>query len=314
MLRYSQLNPSGAQRQEHLNISIEDFKDSIQAHKDLQSLTSREEFYVFVCAVYKLGLAYQELSSEGSNRQGQDIVKMSMLMYEHYCSFTGIILLDDNITTLIAHCLSFLKLNQFSVEVLGSSSLPVEFNACEETDKLTFLHSGEISRMDCPGNVVQRSFNAENEEFTFANHKAVLKERNEGHVVTDSLKETQVYKAADFSSIVSCSIPVYSGRMPQEKNASESDNNLTIDRDCDTKEVNSTERGLFPASINTSALVDRCVVTMETVDPSIVTQQLEQETVCLPCERFVPHEMSTVQSHLQNMKLDSRQRVQGNYF
>jgi len=56
---------------------------------------------------------------------------------------------------------------------------------------------------------------------------------------------------------------------------------FTVDRCCDTKDKTS-------------------YVTMETVDRSIVTQNLENETVPLPSERF------------QGLKLDSGQRVQGN--
>ena len=90
--------PCGATRKNCLIVSIQDFKDSIQAHKDLQSLKSREEFFVFVCAVYKLGLAYEELSSEtGCTEQGKEILRMSMSMYKHYCHFSGMIILDDGI-------------------------------------------------------------------------------------------------------------------------------------------------------------------------------------------------------------------------
>nr|XP_058972304.1 alpha-protein kinase 1-like isoform X3 [Pocillopora verrucosa] len=138
LLHYSKVIPCGATRKNCLIVSIQDFKDSIQAHKDLQSLKSREEFFVFVCAVYKLGLAYEELSSEtGCTEQGKEILRMSMSMYEHYCHFSGMIILDDVIATLIAHCLGFLGLPQWCVDPQDDSkkalSLTVDENQCGDT-------------------------------------------------------------------------------------------------------------------------------------------------------------------------------------
>ena len=63
MLRYSQLIGDELQKLECLHIAAEDFKESIQAHTDLQSLTSREEFFIFVCAVYKLAITYKEMAA-----------------------------------------------------------------------------------------------------------------------------------------------------------------------------------------------------------------------------------------------------------
>lgn len=299
MLRYSQVIPYGAQRLEHLNSSIEDFKDSIQAHNDLQSLTSREEFYVFVCAVYKVGLAYEQLSSEaGSIGQGKEIVQMSMLMYEHYCSFSGIILLDDSITKLISHCLSYLGLSQLCVDVRDDSSLarslPVDKNHREDTGKSVLLHSWALPQMGGSVGVVERGIKSDN-------HETLLKERKEGMIVTDNLKETKQHKPAD-------GIFVYPGITPPEikpRNCTD----LSVDRDCETRECSSTKDDLKPA---TNASVDRCVVTVDTVDPSVIVQQLEQETVDLCSDRFLSQTRSDVQSRLQNMKLDSSHKVQGN--
>lgn len=322
MLRYSQLIPDVAQRQEHLRITIEDFKDSIEAHKDLQSLTSREEFFVFACAVYKLGLTHQEMSAPDSIHRAQHLGKIAMLLYEHYCSFTGMILLDDNIAKLIAHCLNFLQLSQFCDEGTdglteisddnragvascdtkeelgdkgtGSSSLQMSSTdyPMSNTDLPVSSTDYPVSNTDYPVNGLQASVNTVNEEFIFASHEAVLKVRSEGQSITEKLKETREQMTTEGLSAVMGSIPVYSRELQPEKNAA-SNSGLTVDRCCETKDSRSN-------------------VTMETVDRSVVTQELEQETVPLPCDRFLPPEVATVQTQLQGLNLDSSKRVQGN--
>ena len=295
MLRYSQLIPDKVQRQAHLNISIEDFKDSIQAHMDLQSLKSREEFFVFTCAVYKLGLAYQEMSTQDSIGRAQHLDRISKLLYEHYCSFPGVILLDQKITSLIAHCLEFLKLSHFIAgNVNQTEGLPF---VREQVKSSCFLmnsvkpnatsEGGEtkkpwkIPETDCPVSSVIDGVNIDNEEFSFASHEDVLKRRSMGRSVTDKLSETREHMTADIMS-------AYSGKQP-EKNASE--NGITVDRECDTKDSKS--------------------VVMETVDRSVITQDLEQGTVPLPFDGFLPSKVLDIQLQLQVLQLDSSQRVQG---
>ena len=295
MLRYSQLIPDKVQRQAHLNISIEDFKDSIQAHMDLQSLKSREEFFVFTCAVYKLGLAYQEMSTQDSIGRAQHLDRISKLLYEHYCSFPGVILLDQKITSLIAHCLEFLKLSHFIAgNVNQTEGLPF---VREQVKSSCFLmnsvkpnatsEGGEtkkpwkIPETDCPVSSVIDGVNIDNEEFSFASHEDVLKRRSMGRSVTDKLSETREHMTADIMS-------AYSGKQP-EKNASE--NGITVDRECDTKDSKS--------------------FVMETVDRSVITQDLEQGTVPLPFDGFLPSKVLDIQLQLQVLQLDSSQRVQG---
>ena len=295
MLRYSQLIPDKVQRQAHLNISIEDFKDSIQAHMDLQSLKSREEFFVFTCAVYKLGLAYQEMSTQDSIGRAQHLDRISKLLYEHYCSFPGVILLDQKITSLIAHCLEFLKLSHFiDGNVNETEGLPF---VREQVKSSCFLMNSvkpnatsegaetkkpwKIPETDCPVSSVIDGVNIDNEEFSFASHEDVLKRRSMGRSVTDKLSETREHMTADIMS-------AYSGKQP-EKNASE--NGITVDRECDTKDSKS--------------------VVMETVDRSVITQDLEQGTVPLPFDGFLPSKVLDIQLQLQVLQLDSSQRVQG---
>ena len=211
MLCYSRLILDKVHRQECLNISIEDFKDSIQAHQYLQSLKSREEFFVFTCAVYKLGLAYQELATQDSIGQARYLDRISKLLYEHYCSFPGVILLDQKITSLIAHCLEYLKLRQFIdgnvnqteglplVREQGKSSYSlmksVMPNATSEERKTT--KPWKIPETDCPVSSVIDEVNTGNEEFSFASHGDVLKKRSMGRLVTDRIRKTREHMTSD---------------------------------------------------------------------------------------------------------------------
>lgn len=295
MLHYSQLIPDELQKKAHLHIAAEDFKDSIQAHEDLQSLTSREEFFVFVCAVYKLGVSYQAMATQGSLQQAQRIDRISMLLYEHYCSFTETILLDNEITKVITHCLNILHLSPFSDEDFSNTEGLIETqgnkgsSGTKDTQALSSF-SSEISNADNPGK--QASLDGTKEELVFASHEDVLKVRNEGHSVTDKLKETweRVTTKSNSSDIVSAVI--HSSCVNSEKNSG--DVGLTVDRCCDTVKDS------------------RSNVTMETVDRSFVTQSLEQETASLPAKRFLPLGSHTIQIQLQGLKLGSQQRVQGN--
>ena len=290
-MRYSRLILDKVQRQAHLNISIEDFKDSIQAHIDLRSFKSRQEFFVFTCAVYKLGLAYQEMSTQDSIGRAQHLDRISKLLYEHYCSFPGIILLDQKIISLIAHCLDYLKLSHFidgnvsqteglpfvREQVKSSCSLmnSVMPNATSEERETT--KPWKIPETDCPVSSVIDGVNID-----FASHEDVLKKRSMGRSVTDKLSETREHMTADIVS-------AYSGKPQPEKNASE--NGMTVDRECDTKDSNS--------------------VVMETVDRSVITQDLELGTVPLLFDGFLPSKVLDIQLQLQVLQLDSSQRVQG---
>ena len=113
MLRHALQTPSEPHRQKRLRIAAEDFMDSIQAHTDFQSLTSREEFYIFVCAVCKLGVTYEAMATRESIQQALLLHNKSEALYEHYCSFTGSIILDKGITKVISDCLSILQPKPF---------------------------------------------------------------------------------------------------------------------------------------------------------------------------------------------------------
>ena len=103
-----------------------------------------------------------------------------------------------------------------------------------------------------------------------------------GRSVTDKLSETREHMTADIMS-------AYSGKPQPEKNASE--NGITVDRECDTKDSKS--------------------VVMETVDRSVITQDLELGTVPLLFDGFLPSKVLDIQPQLQALQLDSSQRVQG---
>lgn len=288
LLHYSRVIPCGTTKQDCLKNSIQAFKDSIQAHKDLQSLTSREEFYVFVCAVYKLGLAYEELSSDtGCTDQGKEVLRMSMSMYEHYCHFSGMIILDGGITTLIAHCLGFLGLPQWCADSRDVNkkalSLTVVENRREETSKSVFVHSRALTDSS-----VERGIRSDH-------HETRLEMRSEGFVVTDSL--TAEKPKHSHSGLTN------TGGRPPATNYID----LTVNRDCETRESSSTEDSPEPV---TDASGDSFEVKVDTADPCVIIQHLEQETVAISSDRLLSQTISDLQSHLRNVEVDPSHKVQ----
>lgn len=280
LLHYSKVIPCGATRKNCLIVSIQDFKDSIQAHEDLQSLKSREEFFVFVCAVYKLGLAYEELSSEtGCTEQGKEILRMSMSMYEHYCHFSGMIILDDGIATLIAHCLGFLGLPQWCVDPQDDSkkalSLTVDENQCGDTGKSVFVHSRVLN--DCSIGSVERSIRTDDLE-------TLLEVRRGGLVVTDSLTAK---KPKNSNSALA-----NPGARPPVTNCIDS----TVDRSCKTRESSSTRDSPEPATDVSGYSFE---VTFDTVDPCVIIQHLEQETVAISNDKFLTQTINNPRHKVQ---------------
>ena len=288
MLFYAQLIPDAVQQKEFLKIAAKDFKDSIQAHKELKSLSSREEFYVFVCAVYKLGLTYQFTGTQDSFQKAGYINEMSRLLYEHYCSFTGTILLDKEITDLISRCLSYLQLKQFCDEedhharkTLINTSGNLDKSDTKGEGGTKTPYSSPLETSDLPGMQTSEAFNLPDYEY-------ILKVRLGGYPVSDKLKETwQQTEWQDFASEVLNRILV---RL--DKNSTDADA-LTVDRNSDTKNC---------VSGSVSGTVNR----------SIATQDLKQDTASLPNERFLTSEVAAIQSQFHGLNVGSSpQRVQG---
>jgi len=288
MLSYSDLIPDAVQKRGFLKIAAKAFRDSIEAHKELKSLSSREEFYVFVCAVYKLGITYQCTGTQGSIKKAGDIKEMSRVLYEHYCSFTETILLDKEITDLISCCLRYLHLKQF----------------CDEEDhhaRETLINtSGNLDKNDTKGEGGTKTPNSSpletsdllgmqpSEALGLADYENILKVHLGGYTVTDKLKEMwQHTEWHDFASEV-----LNRTLVGLDKNSTDVDA-LTVDRNSDTKNC---------VSGSVSGTVNR----------SIATQDLKQDTASLPNERLLTPEVATIQSQFHGLNVGSSpRRVQG---
>ena len=287
MLFYSELIPDADKKRELLKIAANDFKDSIQAHKELKSLNSREEFYVFVCAVYKLGITYQCTGTHGSIKKAGDIKEMSRVLYEHYCLFTGTFLLDKKITNLISFCLSYLHLKQFYYEedhharkTLINTSGNLDNSDTKGKGGTKTPYSSPLERSDLLG--MQAS-----EALGLADYENILKVHRGRYTVTDKLKEMwQHTEWHDFAEVLDRTL------VPLDKNSTDVDA-LTVDRNSDTKNcVSGSVRG--------------------TVNRSIATQDLKQDTASLPNERFLTPEVATIQSQFPGLNVGSSpRRVQG---
>ena len=60
-------------------------------------------------------------SFQGATAIGQMILSLSKILYEHYCSFGKVVLLDEKTTALIALILQLLGLEQFMSEEISGT-------------------------------------------------------------------------------------------------------------------------------------------------------------------------------------------------
>ena len=270
---YSEVIHDAAKKKEHLEIAEKDFKDSIQAHKELKSLSSREEFNVFVRAVHKLGITYR---LTGRIKEASDLNAASRLLFQHYCTCTGTIPLDKEITNVISFCLRVLHLKQFCDEEDYHARKPL-INTGGSLDKSNTKgkggtktpYSSPLETSDLLG--IQPS-----NVFCLADHENISKLHLGGYTASVKLKK------------VPNRIPVPS-----------LDNNST-DMDALTVYQNSDTRNCVSGSV--SGTVIRCNV----------TQDLKQDTASLPNERFLTPEAPTTQSQSYERKEGaSPGRVQG---
>ena len=248
----------------------EDFKESIQAHKELKSLSSREEFNVFVRAVHKLGIIYR---LTGRIKKGSDLNAGSSLLLQHYCSFTGTIPLDKEITNLISSCLGVLQLKQFYDEEdhhVGKTLINTGGNLDKSDTKgkggtktpySSPLETSDLLGMQ-PSNI-----------FCLADHENISKLHLGGYTASVRLKKVP-------NRIL----------VPLDNNSTDVDA-LTVYQNSDTRNC---------ASGSVSSTVIRCNV----------TQDLKQDTASLPNERFLSPEAPTTQSQSYGRK-EGQRRVQG---
>ena len=287
MLSYSDLIPDAVQKRGFLKIAAKAFRDSIEAHKELKSLSSREEFYVLVCAVYKLGITYQCTGTQGSIKKAGDIKEMSRVLYEHYCSFTGTIPLDEGITDVISCCLRYLHLKQFCDEE-DHHARKTLINTSGNLDKSDTKVEGGTKTPNSSPLETSDLLGMQPSEALGSDYENIFKVHLGGYTVTDKLKEMwQHTEWHDFASEVLNRTLVGLDRNSTDVDA------LTVDRNSDTKNC---------VSGSVSGTVNR----------SIATQDLKQDTASLPNESFLTPEVATIQSQFHGLNVGSSpRRVQG---
>ncbi|XP_031558814.1 uncharacterized protein LOC116295195 [Actinia tenebrosa] len=121
LFEYLILIPDKNEKQHLLRIAIEDLKDSIQAHQSYPSLTSREQFYLLVCAVYRISLALFQIGSNEDKEKGMKLKDLSTELYEHYCLSSDRVPLTNTMTGMVDQCLSLLGLKAFSQDNLANA-------------------------------------------------------------------------------------------------------------------------------------------------------------------------------------------------
>ncbi|XP_031574980.1 alpha-protein kinase 1-like isoform X2 [Actinia tenebrosa] len=121
LLEFLNLIPDKNEKQHLLKIAIEDLKDSIQAHQSYASLTSREQFYLLVCAVYKISLALFQIGSNEDKEKGMKLKDLSTELYEHYCSSSDRVSITKTVIGVVDQCLSLLGLQAFSQDNLANA-------------------------------------------------------------------------------------------------------------------------------------------------------------------------------------------------
>ena len=105
LLEYSQLTTVDLEAQ-HLKNALIELKESLVAHKSLDSLKSREQYYEFITALYKISCVLEHSKHE----KHLDIKKISMMLFDHYCRNQTTIVHDDNSAACINIALSVLHL------------------------------------------------------------------------------------------------------------------------------------------------------------------------------------------------------------
>ena len=120
MLEYSQIF-TDHRRSQFLNEALKELKESLEAHKSIESLQSREQYYEFIGALYKASCGF-----ELQNRQektAQDLKNVSILLYDHYCRHQTAVVHDAFSQRLITSALLTLGLPVFIKDTLPVDSI-----------------------------------------------------------------------------------------------------------------------------------------------------------------------------------------------
>ena len=128
LLEYSQLTTDDL-KSKYLTNALIELKGSLAAHKSLDSLKSREQYYEFITALYKTSCVFKYSQHE----KHPDLKLISMVLFDHYCRNQTTIVHDDKSVMYINRAMNILNLQSYT-EVNPS------------TDSSTGYFSPELSR------------------------------------------------------------------------------------------------------------------------------------------------------------------------
>ena len=109
MLKYSKLSED---KFKFLNNASKELKASLAAHKEYDALKSREQYYIFIIALYKISCVMEDIQWE----KHLELKMTSMALFYHYCCNQTSIVHDDNSKVLINRALTILELPLYKEE------------------------------------------------------------------------------------------------------------------------------------------------------------------------------------------------------
>ncbi len=83
LLEYSKFITTNDVKTQYLNDALKELKESVAAHKSLDSLKSREQYYEFISALYKASCVLNK--RKHGIAEFLDLKRTAMILFHHYC-------------------------------------------------------------------------------------------------------------------------------------------------------------------------------------------------------------------------------------
>ena len=115
MLMYAAFHPlNDTSRRTAVDKAISDFRTSLKAHRNLNSLSSKEQMFEFISSLLHLSMALSMTGLPHQARTGQQIELLCMDLYDFYCTTGDKVIIDD----------TFCRLVNTSLQLIGLEALP----------------------------------------------------------------------------------------------------------------------------------------------------------------------------------------------
>ena len=115
MLEYSK-HTTDDDKTQYLNDALKELKESLAAHKSLDSLKSREQYYEFISALYKASCVLNDGKHTFVGLLNQ-LKRTAMTLFHHYCLNQTSIVHDSNSKTHINIAIEILELPVSYIEI-----------------------------------------------------------------------------------------------------------------------------------------------------------------------------------------------------